>query len=58
MENEVDPAVFGRLNEVGETDRTGVPPAAWVTVMVTGLPKAPEAVRVIVHDRDAQVVLA
>jgi hypothetical protein len=55
--NEVDPAVFGRLNEVGETDSTGVVLAACVTEIVLGLPVAPGAFTVIVPVLGAQEVL-
>jgi hypothetical protein len=58
IEQETDPAELGKLKVEHETDRTGKVPAACVTVMVTGLPVAPDAVTVIVHDRDAHVVLA
>jgi hypothetical protein len=58
MLNEVDPAVFGKLKEVGDTYKPGVVLAACVTEIVLGLPVAPEAVMVMVPDRDAQVALA
>ena len=58
MVNEVDPEVLGKLKEVGETPRTGVVLAAWVTVMYLGLPVAPDAVIVMVPVRTTQVLLA
>jgi hypothetical protein len=44
--------------DVGLTAKTGIPEPAWVTERVIGLPVAPGAEKVIVHDRDAQLVLA
>ena len=58
MTKDVVPEVLGKLNEVVETARTGVVLAAWVTVIVFGLPEAPGDVTVIVPVLAAQEALA